>query len=145
MKNMKVLIDTNVLMDALSRREPFYTNGKRVIKLCGRDDVEGIIAAHSITNLFYLLRKDFTGDEIRDILLNLCDIFFIEGIGADKLTSALCNKSFRDFEDCLQTECALATNAEYIVTRNKKDFVNSPSPCIMPEEFFGMFPRPSGG
>ena len=136
---MRVLVDTNVIMDALSQREPFYANGKRVIKLCERDDVEGILAAHSVTNLFYLLRKYFTNDELRDILLGLCGIFSVEGIDKEKLMLALKNKGFSDFEDCLQAECAFIAEAEYIITRNGKDFANSRVPCIRPEEFCSLF------
>ena len=136
---MRVLIDTNVIMDALCRREPFHDVGQRVIKLCYRNDVEGVLAAHSVTNLFYLLRKDFTGNERRDILLNLCGVFSIEGIDKNKLILALQDRDFVDFEDCLQAECALFSEAEYIVTRNGQDFCNSPVPCVTPEEFCRLF------
>lgn len=138
---MRALIDTNVIMDALADREPYNENGKRVIKLCGQDDIDGVLAAHSLTNLFYLLRKYFSSDELRDLLLNLCDIFEVEGIDREKIVSALKNKEFKDFEDCLQMECALAEGVEYIVTRNERDFEHSSIPCIAPDEFCRMFPE----
>ena len=53
---------------------------KKTIALCGRDDVEGYIAAHTVTNLFYLMRHDYTNDERRDMLLNLLDILKVEQI-----------------------------------------------------------------
>ena len=136
---MKVLVDTNVVIDALTGREPFYELSDKVIELCADGKVEGVLAAHSITNLFYYLRKHYSNDESRDILLGLFDIFGIEQIDTEKLKDALLNKGFKDFEDCLQTECAISARADYIVTRNEKDFVNSAVPCISPGKFCEMF------
>ena len=136
---MKVLVDTDVLMDALTERAPFDASAKRVIALCGEQRVEGYLAAHSITNLFYLLRKDFSLSERRLILLSLFDIFQMEQIDGAKLKSALLRNDFKDFEDCLQAECATAVRAEYIITRNVKDYVGSAVPCIEPEMFCALF------
>ena len=58
---------------------------------------------------------------------------------ANKITSSLKNKNFKDFEDCLQMECAVSSNVDYIITRDKKDFVNSLIPCLTPEEFCNPF------
>lgn len=71
----------------------------------------------------------------RTVLLSLCDILMIEGIDSAKVTSALQTKEFSDFEDCLQDECAIAIGADYIVTRNLKDFKNSTVAAISSREF----------
>lgn len=135
---MRILIDTNVLLDLLAERKPFYEHAKIIIDLCDFKKIEGMISAHSVTNIFYILRKSFGNDETRDILLNLCSIFKIENIDEVKIISSLKNKNFKDFEDCLQMECAISSNADYIITRDKKDFANSLIPCLTPEEFCQM-------
>ena len=68
---MKVLIDTNVLMDALTGWQPFFDNADKILKLCADNKVDGYIAAHSIPNIFYILRKDLTESERREVLSNL--------------------------------------------------------------------------
>lgn len=136
---MKVLVDTNVVMDALEGAGEFYEASYKAMEICARKLATGYLAAHSITNLFYLLRKRFSNDECRDILLNLFNIFQIEQIDSTKLRTALENREFKDFEDCLQMECAKATHAELIVTRDKRFMADSSVRCITPMEFCGMF------
>ena len=118
---MKVLIDTNVLIDYISLREPFTHDAEKILSLCKDKKIQGCIAAHSIMNAFYILRKQFSVDERRD-----------------KITASLENYDFADIEDCLQTECAKDFLADYIVTRNIKDFQNSMIPPILPDEFLKM-------
>lgn len=134
----KILIDTNVLLDYLLEREPFFDDAKKVILLCTEGNIKGCIAAHSISNMFFILRKDYTAKERREILLNLCTIFNIEGIDKAKLLSGLANEDFSDFEDCLQMECAKSYGAEYIVTRNVADYSTSEIKAILPSEYLGL-------
>ncbi len=132
---MRALIDTNVLLDFLLGREPYFSNADRIIKLCADKKIQGFMAAHSIPNMFYILRKDMTEEDRREMLLNLCDIFAIEGIDSAKIVAALKNSAFKDLEDCLQSDCAKRIRADYIVTRNIKDFAISEVPAILPEDF----------
>ena len=91
MKNMKILIDTNVIMDSLIGREPFFEDSDKILKLCSDHKVEGYIAGHTITNLFYLLRKHYCNSDCRDILLNLIEFLQVECIDIDKITIDKCN------------------------------------------------------
>ncbi len=136
-KNMvnRILIDTNILLDYLLTREPFYEVAKEVVRTCTEGDTKGCIAAHSITNMFFILRKDYDAEERREMLINLCTIFDVEGIDKNKLLVGLQNADFADFEDCLQTECAKAYGAEYIVTRNIADYNASEITAILPKDF----------
>lgn len=134
----KILIDTNILLDYLLTREPFYEAAKKVILTCTEGRTKGCIAAHSISNMFFILRKDYTVKERREILTSLCTIFDVEGIDKDKLLTGLQNEAFSDFEDCLQMECAKACGAEYIVTRNIADYKISEIEAIMPEEYLEL-------
>ena len=136
---MKALIDSDVVLDFLIKREPFFETSGKVVELCSRNKVDGYMAAHSITNLFYLLRKDFSDEERREAILNLFDIFTIEQIDSDKLRTALENKDFKDFEDCLQVECALSIDADFVVTRNANDYKESQIQVLKPEEFCKLF------
>ena len=131
----KILIDTNVLLDYLLEREPFFEDAKEIILSCTEGKTKGGIAAHSISNMFFILRKDYNAKERREVLLNLCKIFDIEGIDKAKLISGLANEDFSDFEDCLQMECAKSYGADYIVTRNVSDYATSEVKAITPQEY----------
>lgn len=132
---MRILLDTNILIDFVARREPFFADALKVFELCRQEKIDGVIAAHSVVNMAYILRKNFTADELREILLRLCKIFQVEAIDLSKLIAALGNRDFSDFEDCLQLQCALSLNADYIVTRNVKDFAAGKISAITPDEF----------
>jgi len=135
MKNMVVLIDTNILLDFLKNRGLDGLFAGKIIELCAKKTVSGFMAAHSISNAFYILRKDYSVKERKEMLLNLCSIIDIVGIDRQKIISSLLNEDFSDFEDCLQMECAKRMNADYIVTRDLADFANSLVPAILPDDF----------
>lgn len=135
---MKVLIDTNILIDFYSRRPDFYDTAEKIIELCANRSINGCIAAHSVTNAFYILRKSMPTEQRRNTLKDLCMIMTVIGIDREKIISALDNENFTDVEDCLQTECAKAISADYIITRNIKDFEYSTIPAILPDEFLKM-------
>lgn len=135
MKNMVLLIDTNILIDVLCEREEFLDDSKKVFDLCYSGKIKGVIAAHSITNIFYILRKGYTDEQRRNLLLSLFTYFGVSSIDEQKLRSALIRSDFADFEDCLQNECAVEEKADCIITRNKKDFENADVKVYTPGEF----------
>lgn len=132
---MRILTDTNILIDIVLKLELFFAYVSAVLNACIDEIVEGAIAAHSVTNLMYILRKNFSLQECHQIILGFCRIVEIESVNKNKLFSALNDENFSDFEDCLQCECAETFKADYIVTRNLKDFKNSRVPAISPNEF----------
>lgn len=134
----KILIDTNVLLDYLLEREPFFEDAKKIIVSCVEGKVKGCIAAHSIPNMFFILRKDYNAKERREVLSNLCSIFDVEGIDKAKLLLGLANEDFTDFEDCLQMECAKSYGADYIVTRNVADYSVSEVKVIEPKDYLKL-------
>ena len=131
---MKILIDTNILIDFFARREPFFGDAVKIFELCQKEIVEGSIAAHSIVDMAYILRKNFTLDELKKIFLRLCTIFKVEAIDVEKILRAIDDNEFKDFEDCLQMQCAVSFDADYIVTRNVRDFKDSKVPVVTPVE-----------
>ncbi|MBR1628692.1 MAG: PIN domain-containing protein [Lachnospiraceae bacterium] len=138
---MRILIDTNVMLDYITKREPYYTDAYTIMKKCRSGEVKGCIAAHSVMNAFYILRKEYTETERRKILLNYLKIVSIFGIDKERIIDALNRTDFKDVEDCLQDECALLFNADFIVTRNITDFSCSKVKALTPKEFLRVEPR----
>ncbi len=132
---MVILIDTNIIIDALADREPYAADAKKIMEKCAAREITGILAAHSISNLFYILRKEFSQEERRYLLKNLCKIFQVSEVNEKRIIAALENEMFSDFEDGLQEECAVASMADYLVTRNPSDFKHSRIKVILPNEF----------
>ncbi len=130
---MVVLIDTNVIIDFLLTREPFYQAASEVITRCANRELNGYIAFHSIPNLWCILRK-VPDDKRRVWLSDICCFLRVAGVSHEELIRAINMKEFRDFEDCLQDRCAGAVNADYIITRNTGDYIHSETPAILPEE-----------
>ena len=132
---MVILIDTNIIIDALADREPYATDAKQIMEKCATREITGVLAAHSIPNLFYILRKEFSQEERRYLLKNLCKIFQVSELNEKRIIAALENEMFSDFEDGLQEECAVASMADYLVTRNPSDFKHSRIKVRLPNEF----------
>ncbi len=132
---MRILVDTNVILDVILQREPFYEDSKQIMIACQQELLWGTITTQSIADIFYIIRKDFSPTERRRILLGLCEIFHVSAINREKLVVALKNEAFEDLEDCLQAESAVLFGAEYVLTRNVKHFIASPVPAITPKDF----------
>lgn len=132
---MRILVDTNIILDVLLKREPHNKAAQVILTKCADREITGYLAAHSIPNIFYVLRKDYSQEERRKFIRNLCEIFRISDLNAEKIVSAIDNEQFWDFEDCLQEECAAAETVDYIVTRNSGDFKLSRVKVIEPDEF----------
>jgi predicted nucleic acid-binding protein len=135
---MDILIDTNVILDHLCSRQPYSANAEKILRLCFQQDCKGYIAAHSITNIFYILRKQFSVNDRKRMLLDLCDFVDVVGIQKKQIIDALNNDEFTDLEDRIQFECAQIINAHYIITRNIADFPNSSISVILPEDFLKL-------
>lgn len=132
-KNMRVLFDTNIILDILEKRLPYYDASKSVLESCVSGNITGYIALHSISNIFYILRKRYSTTDRRKLLLDILNLLRIAGADHESVINALQREDFSDFEDCLQDECAKQIHADYIVTRNTTDFSVSDIPAINPE------------
>ena len=132
MSALAVLIDTDVLLDFLIDRGPDTKNAKLIVRKSQEKTINAFLAAHSITNIFFILRKIYTASERKQILMDLCCFISIAGIGHEAIFSALANKNFDDLEDCLQAECAAAVKADFIITRNIRDYTHSSITAILP-------------
>lgn len=135
---MVLLIDTNILLDILQHRIPFYEASKKILDLCGKREAEGYIALHSVSNIYFILRKQYSTEQRCLLLSGVLKVLHVCGIGHEGVVNALERKDFADFEDCLQDECACSVNASYIITRNVNDFKNSKVKAVTPEQFLSI-------
>lgn len=134
---MKVLIDTNVILDVLCKRPEFYENSAKIFKLCEIKKISGIVSALSVPNIVYIMRKELDGEKISDILEKLSLIFTIADLKGDDLRKAV-KLGFKDYEDALQSVCASRVRADYIVTRNTSDFTGSKVTAVSPLELLEL-------
>jgi predicted nucleic acid-binding protein len=144
MSVLAALIDTDVLIDFLTDREPFSGNAKELIQKAHDREFIAFLAAHSITNIFYILRSVYTVSERKQRLIDLCQSVSVVGISAELILTILSNNDFDDIEDCLQAECAKSVNANYIVTRNISDYTHSEIPAILPGNLLKELARSNG-
>lgn len=134
---MIVLIDTNVIIDFLLTRQPFYAAAAKVIDKCASLEIKGYIAFHTIPTLWYILRK-IPEDKRRAWLMDVCSILHVVSVGHKQVIEAINMHEFTDFEDCLQDRCAESIGAEYIITRNVADFNTSCVKAIQPLDFLEL-------
>ena len=134
MKNTRLMIDTNIFLDVLLRREPFYESSREVLKLSEDKQVQGFLSASSATDIFYIVRKGLQSTESAyKALGSILNIVKILTVTNDDVLNAFMQKA-ADFEDCLLATCAKSNKCSAIVTRNKKDFLDFGITLLSPEE-----------
>ena len=101
MKNMTVLIDINLILDVLQKRVPFYDSSEKILTYCASGKLKGYIALHSVSNIFYILRKYYSAEDRRQLLLGILDFLQIANAQHRDVINALSRNDFPDFEDCL--------------------------------------------
>ena len=135
---MKLMIDTNIILDVLLKREGLYESSAQVMRLCNSGEHIGYITTNSVCDIFYITRKSISDKEqLYKIMENICGIFSLCDVTAQDVTLAL-SKRAADFEDCLLSECAKRSGCQYIITRNIKDFKNFDIKSITPENFLSL-------
>ena len=130
---MRVLIDTNVILDLLCDRVGFAQDAEILFKLCETKQIEGFVSALSIPNIVYIMRKELDKERIGEIIQTLTSILTVVDLKGGDIPKAA-TLPMDDFEDALQSVCASRIRANFIVTRNGKDFVNSKVPAVKPGE-----------
>ena len=131
---MKVLIDTNVILDVLIKREPHFKSSASFLKLCPTK-VEGLIAASQTTDIFYILQREGKNAvDSKALIKKLTDKIKVIDVTAADVKNAI-DSDMRDYEDALLAFGGKRHNVDYIVTRNKNDFRDAPVPAISPVEF----------
>jgi predicted nucleic acid-binding protein len=129
-----VIIDINIILDVLQQREPFFAASAHLLSLVESEKVTGYIASHSVTTLFYLIRKGKSSADARAMITSLLQFLKIAPVDQNTIEQAL-NLDYVDFEDAVQMIAALQCKADYLITRNIKDFQPALIPVIQPAEF----------
>lgn len=141
MRSMAILIDTNVLLNYLTNREDSYLEQSiEIVEMCAKGDCIGYIAFHTLSTLWYVLRKR-SEKERRENLMDICEIFTVASASQEEILDAIEKNTFPDFEDCLQDKCAKEIGADYIITCNTKDFENSEIPAVNPADFLKIYKK----
>ena len=135
---MVVLFDANVVLNYITDRDdPFRASSNEAIELCSTEKVEGYIAFHSVSIIWYSLK--IPNEEKIMWLKDICSILTVTGASHEQVLNAIERDEFKDFEDCLQDECAKAVHADCIVTCNTKDFTQANTRIYNPDEFVSLF------
>lgn len=130
---MKLLVDGNILLDVLQNREPHVIASALVWKLCETGRAKGFVSALTFANLVYVLRRELDPEKTEEVLKKLSLIFsFAELSGADLLKAACLH--WNDYEDALLAVTAERLRADFIITRNVKDFKQSKVLALTPAE-----------
>ncbi len=137
---MTVFLDSNIVLDILLKTPEFYNESKSVLTILDtHPDIDYFISASSITDIFYIVNKKIDDKEkTKQYLSELLEIVSVAGIDEVCIKNAL-NSSWKDFEDSVQNESAVQIRADYLVTRNTKDFKSSFVEVITPSEFLAKF------
>ena len=131
---MKLLIDANILLDVLQKREPYYHDSSVIWKLCETRQINGFVSTLSFANLVYVMRKQLSAEQIEETLRALALIFEFAELSVLDLNLAAKMK-WDDFEDAVQSTTAERNHADYIITRNIRDFKKSSVMALTPAEF----------
>jgi predicted nucleic acid-binding protein len=118
---LTVLVDLNVVLDVLQNRQPFYDESARVLDSAARQEVTGLLAAHSVTTLFYVLNRFRNREIATAAITGLLDAFSIATV-----------------EDAVQMAAAVFADADYLITRNPRDFQEGIVPIVQPGAFLAL-------
>ncbi|MBK8602329.1 MAG: PIN domain-containing protein [Saprospiraceae bacterium] len=134
----RLLIDTNIVIDLLSKREKFYDEAADLFSRADKKELVLTISSLTFANTNYILTKLKSAEEAREILRKFKVLIELLNLD-DKVTElALSDDSFPDFEDGLQYYSAIENQIDVIITRNKKGFKNSKIPVLSTKEFLAL-------
>ena len=130
----KVFVDTDIILDVLSKREPFYEFAAHLFSKADKREIEIGVSSLSFSNLNYLLSKKFGVAETRKILLRFKALVKVMTVD-DKTIELALGSDFKDFEDAIQYYCAIENGFKILLTRNLKDYKKANIPIMTAESF----------
>ena len=130
----KILVDTNIVIDLLTKRAEFYKPAAKLFALADRGKVKLFITSLTFANTYYLLAKELTTVRTKEVLRKFKLLVKILPV-SEKIIDLALNSDFKDFEDAIQYYSALESRLEVIVTRNIKDFKLSDIPAITADDY----------
>src|SRR6476469_6190764 len=133
----RLFLDTNMILDLLAQRDPFYLSIAKLATLADQKKLTLVASPLSFTTIDYVLRKFESAELVSNKLRRFKIICEIGLIDEETIEKAL-NADFKDFEDAVQYFCALKADCAVIITRNSKDFKNSTLPIMTAEEYLSI-------
>lgn len=130
----KLFLDTNVVVDLLGEREPFYDDAAKIATLADKGKIQLIVSALTYSTVYYLLSR-FEGKEAVKEKIRKLKVIAETADLTDNIIDKGLASNFTDFEDSLQYYCALNTECSILITRNGKDFKESDLPVLTPDEY----------
>jgi predicted nucleic acid-binding protein len=134
---MKVLFDTNIILDVLLDRQPFAEHASFLMSKVERSEINGFLCATTVTTIHYLMSKYLDKEKAINSINSIMALFEVASVNRLVIENALKSK-FTDFEDSVLHESARHAGAEHIITKNIKDFKNTKIPAFTPTEFLNM-------
>jgi len=131
---MTILLDTNVVLDILLNRKPWYTNAALIFGMAQQKLIKGYVSASTITDLFYITEKENGKSKTREAIKRLLKVFYPATVTDKNIYQAL-ELDWNDFEDSIQFIVGSDLSVDYIVTRNPKDFISNSIDVVTPEQF----------
>lgn len=137
---MKILFDTNVILDVFLERDPFFKNSAQLMGLAEQSKIEGWISGITVTTIHYLISKELSQKKAIKHIKNLLSIFHVCNVNRVVLEDAL-TIDFKDYKDAVMYQSAEHSGVNGIVTRNKKDFKKSALPVYNPKELLNAIAK----
>lgn len=137
---MKLLIDTNIVLDVLLKREPFYNNAIGVMNLAQYSNIQEYVSASAITDIYYIAYRQIKDKKlVGELLGRLLKIVSVAAVSEKEIRKAL-ELGWNDFEDAVQYSVAVLSEMEGIVTRNPKDYKEADIDIWLPEKLLQELP-----
>jgi len=138
---LRILIDSNILLDVMTARQPFFETSTKVFEILKTQNVIGFVSASSITDIYYIARRELKDKQVvLQLIKNILKCVKIVPVSENEINQAL-ELEWSDFEDAVQYSTAMLNQMDYIVTRNVKDFKSGITPAITPEDFCQLFEK----
>lgn len=141
---MKILIDTNIFLDIILKREKHYENSAKIWTYISDKKIIGHISAISINNLYYILKRKIELKLVNEIIDQILEEFKVISLTKEILKHARIIDN-KDYEDSIQFISAVNSGCEYIVTRNKKDFPENGIKIVSPGDFINIIMKMGTG
>jgi predicted nucleic acid-binding protein len=134
---VRILIDTNVVLDVVLARQPWAAEAIELLDRVARGETQGLVAAHSVTTVFYVVERERDRRTALTAVGDLLSIVGVAELGSADFQRAL-TLGLKDFEDAVQVAASLRVGADFLVTRNARDFRGSPVAIRAPGEILAL-------
>ena len=130
----KIFVDTDIILDLLGNREPFYIHSANLFSAADRKEISIYVSALSFANLNYILSRQYSAVQARKKLMIFKTLVTVLSI-TDKVIELALTSDFKDFEDAIQYYSAIENNIKVLLTRNLKDYKSALIPVLTAEQF----------